>query len=263
MQTGKITGMEALLRWQHPDFGLIPPMDFIPLAEETGLIVPIGEWVLHTACTQIKTWHATGFPSMHVAVNLSSIQLQQKNFAETVKRILLETRLEPQYLDLELTESLLMHDMEAVEKILKELKASGVLFSLDDFGTGYSSLSYLKRFPIDFLKIDRSFVNDINQDRYGAGIVRAIIVMAHTLGIKVIAEGVETVEQMEFLRTQECDIAQGYFCSEPLATETFTDLLKDWKQIRMGKCGIQKEPRKPCNKQIRHPKRPSTKRSRQ
>ncbi len=260
MQTGKITGMEALLRWQHPEFGLIPPMDFIPLAEETGLIVPVGEWVLRTACAQIKTWHGTGFPAMHVAVNLSSVQLQQKNFAETVKRALRETGLEPQYLDLELTESLLMHDMEAVEKILKELKALGVLFSLDDFGTGYSSLSYLKRFPIDFLKIDRSFVNDINQDRYGAGIVRAIIVMAHTLGIKVIAEGVETAEQLEFLRAQGCDITQGYFCSEPLATETFTDLLKDWQDIRLGKCSVQKAPRKTRKKQNRHPKHPSTKR---
>jgi len=262
MQTGKITGMEALLRWQHPEFGLIPPMDFIPLAEETGLIVPIGEWVLRTACTQIKTWHGTGFPAMHVAVNLSSVQLQQKNFAETVKRVLRETGLEPQYLDLELTESLLMHDMEAVEKILKELKALGALFSLDDFGTGYSSLSYLKRFPIDFLKIDRSFVNDINQDRYGAGIVRAIIVMAHTLGIKVIAEGVETAEQLDFLREQGCDITQGYFCSEPLATETFTDLLKDWQDIRMGKCSVRKTMRKTRKKPARHPKRPSAKRSR-
>ncbi|MDO8705522.1 MAG: EAL domain-containing protein [Sulfuricaulis sp.] len=256
MQSGKITGMEALLRWQHPEFGLIAPMDFIPLAEETGLIVPVGEWVLRTACAQIKTWHGTGFPAMHVAVNLSSVQLQQKNFAETVKRALRETGLEPQYLDLELTESLLMHDMEAVEKILKELKALGVLFSLDDFGTGYSSLSYLKRFPIDFLKIDRSFVNDINQDRYGAGIVRAIIVMAHTLGIKVIAEGVETNEQLEFLREQGCDITQGYFCSEPLATVTFTELLMDWQRIRMGKCGINKPVLRSRKKQAKSPRRP-------
>jgi EAL domain-containing protein (putative c-di-GMP-specific phosphodiesterase class I) len=155
-----------------------------------------------------------------------------------------------------------MHDMEAVEKILKELKALGALFSLDDFGTGYSSLSYLKRFPIDFLKIDRSFVNDINQDRYGAGIVRAIIVMAHTLGIKVIAEGVETAEQLKFLRAQGCDITQGYFCSEPLATETFNDLLKDWQKIRMGKCSIQKVTRKTREKPARYPKRPGAKRSR-
>ena len=261
MQSGLIVGMEALLRWQHPEYGLIPPMEFIPLAEETGLIVSIGEWVLRTACAQIKVWHATGFPALHVAVNLSSKQLQQKNFAEVVKRTLGETGLEPRYLDLELTESLLMQDMESAVAILKELKDLGALISLDDFGTGYSSLSYLKRFPIDFLKIDRSFVKDIAHDRYGAGIVRAIIVMAHTLGIKVIAEGVESAEQLEFLRAQGCDITQGYFCSKPLATETFTDLLKDWQKIRMGKCSIQKAPRKTCKKLTRHPKRPGAKRS--
>ena len=260
MQSGLIVGMEALLRWQHPEYGLIPPMEFIPLAEETGLIVPIGEWVLRTACAQIKVWHATGFPALHVAVNLSSKQLQQKNFAEVVKQALRETGLEPRYLDLELTESLLMQDMESAVAILKELKDLGVLISLDDFGTGYSSLSYLKRFPIDFLKIDRSFVKDITHDHYGAGIVRAIIVMAHTLGIKVIAEGVETSEQLGYLRDQGCDITQGYFCSKPLAVETFTDLLKDWQDIRMGKCSIQKVPRKTREKQTRHPKRPSAKR---
>jgi len=232
MQSGLIVGMEALLRWQHPEYGLIPPMEFIPLAEETGLIVPIGEWALRTACAQIRVWHATGFPALHVAVNLSSKQLQQKNFAEVVKRALGETGLEPRYLDLELTESLLMQDMESAVAILKELKDLGVLISLDDFGTGYSSLSYLKRFPIDFLKIDRSFVKDIAHDRYGAGIVRAIIVMAHTLGIKVIAEGVETSEQLGYLRDQGCDIGQGYFWSKPLAVETFTELLHDWELIQ-------------------------------
>jgi EAL domain-containing protein (putative c-di-GMP-specific phosphodiesterase class I) len=237
-------------------------MEFIPLAEETGLIVPIGEWVLRTACAQIKVWHATGFPALHVAVNLSSKQLQQKNFAEVVKRALRESGLEPQYLDLELTESLLMQDMESAVAILKELKDLGVLISLDDFGTGYSSLSYLKRFPIDFLKIDRSFVKDIAHDRYGAGIVRAIIVMAHTLGIKVIAEGVETSEQLGYLRDHGCDISQGYFCSKPLAVETFTELLHDWQRIQQGKCNLQKAAQKTRKKQTRHPQRPSTKRSR-
>ncbi len=260
MQKGLIVGMEALLRWQHPEYGLIPPMEFIPLAEETGLIVPIGEWVLRTACAQIKVWHATGFPALHVAVNLSSKQLQKKNFAEVVKQALRETGLEPRYLDLELTESLLMQDMEAAEAILKELKDLGALISLDDFGTGYSSLSYLKRFPIDFLKIDRSFVKDIAHDRYGAGIVRAIIVMAHTLGIKVIAEGVETSEQFGYLRDQGCDISQGYFCSKPLAVETFTELLHDWRRIRQGKCNLRNSSRKTREKQTRHPKRPSTRR---
>ena len=258
MDTGKITGMEALLRWQHPEYGLIPPMEFIPLAEETGLIVPIGEWVLRTACAQIKAWHATGFPAMHVAVNLSSVQLQQKNFARVVKQVLSDTGLDPQYLDLELTESLLMQDMEAAEAILRELNDFGVLFSLDDFGTGYSSLSYLKRFPIDFLKIDRSFVRDITHDRFGAGIVRAIIAMAHTLNIKVIAEGVETAEHLRFLREQGCDISQGYYCSEPLDVETFTDLLRDWKRIRMGKCSIGQTTGKPRKnrKKIKSRRRP-------
>jgi diguanylate cyclase (GGDEF)-like protein/PAS domain S-box-containing protein len=254
MDSGKITGMEALLRWQHPEYGLIPPMEFIPLAEETGLIVPIGEWVLRAACAQIKAWHDAGFPAMHVAVNLSSVQLQQKNFVDVVKRALRETGLEPRYLDLELTETLLMQDMEAAEAILKELHALGVLFSLDDFGTGYSSLSYLKRFPIDFLKIDRSFVRDITRDRYGAGIVRAIIVMAHTLGIKVIAEGVETAGHFRFLRQQGCDISQGYYCSRPLATESFTELLRDWRHMQPGKCLIRKTVRKPRKQQAR-PKR--------
>ncbi len=259
IQTGDIVGMEALLRWQHPQYGLVPPMEFIPLAEETGLIVPIGEWVLRTACAQIKAWHATGFPALHAAVNLSSKQLQQKNFAEVVKRIIRETGLDPRYLDLELTESLLMQDMEAAETILKELKAMGVMFSLDDFGTGYSSLSYLKRFPIDFLKIDRSFIKDITHDRYGAGIVRAIIVMAHTLGIKVIAEGVETHEQLGFLREQGCSISQGYFCSKPLPVNDFTRLLREWRGIREEKCGHRKAARETGKKRARLLKRRVTK----
>ncbi|MBI3779365.1 MAG: PAS domain S-box protein [Gammaproteobacteria bacterium] len=259
IQTGGIVGMEALLRWQHPQYGLVPPMEFIPLAEETGLIVPIGEWVLRTACAQIKAWHAAGFPTLHVAVNLSSKQLQQKNFAEVVKHALQETGLEPLYLDLELTESLLMQDMEAAEAVLKNLKAMGVMFSLDDFGTGYSSLSYLKRFPIDFLKIDRSFIKDIVHDRYGAGIVRAIIVMAHTLGIKVIAEGVETHEQLGFLREQGCNITQGYFCSKPLPVNDFTQLLREWRGTRLKKCGLRKPARKTGKKQTRQPKRPDRK----
>ena len=260
MQTGRIVGMEALLRWQHPEYGLISPLEFIPLAEETGLIVPIGEWVLRSACAQIKAWHATGFPAMHVAVNLSSKQLLQKNFAQIVKRVLKETGLDPSYLDLELTESLLMQDMESAMRILQELKAMGVMFSLDDFGTGYSSLSYLKHFPIDFLKIDRSFVRDVLQDRYGAGIVRAIIAMAHTLEIKVIAEGVESSEQLVFLREQDCDITQGYYCSEPLAVETFTALLRDWQTIRQGECHYQKKAaKKPGRK--KSPRKPPARHS--
>ena len=238
MQTGRIRGMEALLRWQHPEFGLIPPLDFIPLAEETGLIIPIGEWVLKTACAQIKAWHDTGFPALQVAINLSSKQLRDKNLIATVQQALEAAGLEPRYLDLELTESVLMQDMELAATILQELKTVGVYFSLDDFGTGYSSLSYLKRFPIDYLKIDRSFVRDITTDPVGAGLVKAIIAMANVLHIKVIAEGVETYEQLEFLRRHGCDITQGYFCSKPLAVETFTELLQDWDRLRVGKCSI-------------------------
>jgi diguanylate cyclase (GGDEF)-like protein len=240
LKTGNIRGMEALLRWQHPEFGLVPPLDFIPLAEETGLIVPIGEWVLKTACAQIKTWHDAGFPALHVAVNLSSKQLRNKKLIDAVKRSLDAAGLEACYLDVELTESVLMQDMELATTILKELKAVGVSVSLDDFGTGYSSLSYLKRFPIDYLKIDRSFVHDITQDSFGAGLVQAIIAMANVLKIKVIAEGVETREQMEFLRRHGCDITQGYYCSRPLAVETFTDLLRDWDILNAGKCSFGK-----------------------
>ncbi len=238
MRTGRLQGMEALLRWQHPELGLIPPLDFIPLAEETGLIIPIGEWVLKTACAQIKTWHNAGFPALQVAINLSSKQLRDKNLIAAVKRALTESGLDPRYLDLELTESVLMQDMELAATILKELKTVGVFVSLDDFGTGYSSLSYLKRFPIDYLKIDHSFVRDIATDAVGAGLVKAIIAMASVLHIKVIAEGVETLQQMEFLRHHGCDIAQGYFCSKPLDVEEFTELLREWDRLREGKCGV-------------------------
>ena len=238
MKTGRILGMEALLRWRHPEFGLIPPLDFIPLAEETGLIIPIGQWVLKTACAQTKAWQDAGFPTLQVAVNLSSKQLRDKNLIDVVKLALKEAGIEARYLDLELTESVLMQDMDLANTILKELKAVGVSFSLDDFGTGYSSLSYLKRFPIDYLKIDRTFVHDITTDAFGAGLVQAIIAMANVLKIKVIAEGVETQEQLELLRHYGCDITQGYYCSKPLAVEAFTELLQDWNRLRMGKCSI-------------------------
>ncbi|MDH3513472.1 MAG: EAL domain-containing protein [Gammaproteobacteria bacterium] len=238
MKTGRIRGMEALLRWQHPKFGLIPPLDFIPLAEDTGLIVPIGEWVLKTACAQIKAWHDAGFRGLQVAVNLSSKQLRDNNLVNVVEQAVKEAGIDPDCLDLEITESVLMHDMDLASTILKELKKVGVLFSLDDFGTGYSSLSYLKRFPIDYLKIDRSFINDIITDPVGAGLVKAIIAMANVLNIQVIAEGVESHEQLEFLSRHGCDITQGYFCSPPIATDMFTDLLRDWAQIRADKCSI-------------------------
>ncbi len=237
-KNGRLIGMEALLRWQNPELGNVSPVEFIPIAEETGLILPIGDWVLRAACHQIKAWHATkfSFSKMQVAVNISGKQLRQKNFPDRVRGVLLEAALEPRYLDLELTESLLMVDAEETGDIMHTLHDMGVSFSVDDFGTGYSSLSYLKRFPIDILKIDQSFVRDIASDPNDVAIVRTIIAMAHTLGMRVIAEGVETYEQLAFLRDQDCDGSQGYYCSRPLAANDFTELLADWERIRQGRC---------------------------
>ena len=227
LKTGRITGAEALLRWQHAETGLISPLEFIPLAEETGLIIPIGEWVLRTACAQARTWHENGFNDLQISVNLSGRQFQHRHLARVVKKVLRDTRLDPNLLDLELTESLLMHNTDAILGAMDELHAHGVAFSMDDFGIGYSSLSYLKRFPIDRLKIDQSFVRDIPHDPDDAAIARAIISMAHSLGIKVIAEGVETTRQLAFLKANRCDIMQGYYFSKPVTAEAMTDLLQN------------------------------------
>ncbi|MFZ5589416.1 MAG: putative bifunctional diguanylate cyclase/phosphodiesterase [Pseudomonadota bacterium] len=237
LRTGRLVGMEALLRWNHPEEGLIPPMEFIPVAEETGLIVPIGEWVLKTACTQIRVWGKQGFPPLRVAVNLSMQQVNHQVLIETVRRALAEAGIEPQYLDLELTESILMKGPQTTACI-EALDEIGVNFSLDDFGTGYSSLSYLKRFPIDHLKIDRSFVHDIATDPDDAAIVKAVIAMARALGMKVIAEGVETSEQLELLRGEGCDMIQGYYCSKPLPADELTELIRDWGRIKESKFGL-------------------------
>jgi len=228
LKTGQIQGMEALLRWQHPKFGLIQPLEFIPLAEETGLIIPIGEWVLQTACAQTKVWHDSGFPNLQVAVNLSTKQLRDKNLVNVVKIALAYANLEPQYLDVELTESVLMQDTDLAAVILRELNAIGVSISLDDFGTGYSSLSYLKRFPVDYLKIDRCFVQDMIADSAGAGLVQAIIAMANVLNITVIAEGVETQDQLQLLKSYHCDIVQGFHYSKPLSEGNFSQFLQGW-----------------------------------
>jgi len=238
MKGGRLVGMEALLRWQNPELGNVSPAEFIPIAEETGLILPIGDWVLREACRQIRVWHATkfSFSKMQVAVNISGKQLRQKDFPDRVQKVLLETGLEPRYLDLELTESLLMVDAEETSDIMHVLHDMGISFSVDDFGTGYSSLSYLKRFPIDILKIDQSFVRDLATDPNDVAIVKTIIAMAHTLGMRVIAEGVETYTQLEFLRDQNCDGSQGYYCSKPLPADEFTELLADWERIRQGRC---------------------------
>ncbi len=212
--------------------GLISPLEFIPLAEETGLIIPIGEWVLHTACAQARSWHESGFGDLQIAVNLSGRQFQHQHLARLVKRVLKETGLDPRQLDLELTESRLMHITDAILGATEELHVHGVAFSMDDFGTGYSSLSYLKRFPIDTLKIDQSFVRDIPRDPDDAVIAQAIIAMAHNLDIRVIAEGVETAKQLAFLQAKRCDGMQGYYFSKPILAEAMTRLLQKNRRLK-------------------------------
>ncbi|WP_246320953.1 bifunctional diguanylate cyclase/phosphodiesterase [Paenibacillus germinis] len=224
--SGKVIGVEALIRWQHPEWGNISPEEFIPLAEETGLIIPIGEWVLYEACHQNKIWQDTGYPPLRIAVNISSRQFQQNNLVEMVSKTLKETELDPQYLELELTESIIQDSKYAITTMQK-LKAMGIHLSIDDFGTGYSSLSYLKLFPIDSLKIDRSFTSNIFEDSKDAALVHTIIAMAHNLDLKVIAEGVETQEQLHFLQQRQCNEAQGYFFSRPVSGEELSIFLKN------------------------------------
>ncbi|MDP1989817.1 MAG: EAL domain-containing protein, partial [Syntrophales bacterium] len=227
IRSGRIIGMEALVRWQHPTKGLIPPMQFIPLAEETGLIVPIGEWVLRTACACNKSWQEQGLPPLRIAVNLSARQFAYENLLRDVARVLNETGLDAAFLELEITESMVMHDPEHAIELLNKLKAMGISISIDDFGTGYSSLSYLKRFPIDSVKIDRSFIKELPLDSDDAAITQAIIAMAHGLKLKVIAEGAETAEQLSFLRAHNCDEMQGYYFSKPLPEHEFILLVQN------------------------------------
>lgn len=217
--TGEILGVEALIRWESPDLGTIAPTDFIPLAEETGLIIPIGEWVLRTACRQAHEWIKSGTPIRHIAVNVSVRQFSQINFADTVAEILAETGLAAEVLELEMTESLLMKQADAAIEMLRKLKAIGVQLAIDDFGTGYSSLAYLKQFPIDRLKIDKVFIDDVDQDRDNAAIAKAVIAMAGSMDLRVTAEGVETPEQLNFLRSRTCNEAQGYFISRPISAD--------------------------------------------
>jgi diguanylate cyclase (GGDEF)-like protein/PAS domain S-box-containing protein len=229
--TGEILGMEALVRWRHGTRGLIPPLQFIPLAEDTGLIVSIGEWVLREACGQCQRWQREFKRPLRVAVNLSARQFAQPPIARTVRRVLEDTGLDPTALELEITESVLLHhDAEKLES-LRALAEMGVTLSIDDFGTGYSSLSYLKRFPIDALKIDQSFTHDIPDDADDAALARAIITMAQSLGLKTIAEGVETQAQFEFFRSERCDAAQGFYFSKPLPAEEFAALLGNGRLV--------------------------------
>lgn len=220
-RTGIITGMEALLRWNHPTRGMVSPLEFIPLAEETGLIIPIGEWVLRTACAQTKVWLDAGVPSLNVAVNLSGNQLKMRGFSDLVTAILQETGLESRFLTLEITESVLMEHARETVSTLQKLKAIGLHLEIDDFGTGYSSLAYLKRFPVDALKVDRTFTRDMTSNADDAAIVTGIIALAHSLRLKVVAEGVETLEQLDLLTHLACDTIQGYYLSQPLPAGEF------------------------------------------
>jgi diguanylate cyclase (GGDEF)-like protein len=222
--TGCMVGMEALVRWNHPERGLVPPLEFIGLAEETGLILPIGAWVIRTACEQCLAWQKLGYGKIRMAVNLSVRQFEQPDLIEYIETVLADTGLEPHLLEIELTESLVMHDVNRSIEVLRQLKSLGLQMSVDDFGTGYSSLAYLKRFPIDLLKIDQSFVRDIGTAD-DAAIVKAILAMAHSLGMRVIAEGVETEAQCDFLRLNMCDEIQGYLFSRPLSSEKIDELL--------------------------------------
>jgi len=229
IETNEIVGMEALVRWMHPELGVIPPNEFIPIAEETGLINPIGEWVLRTACVQNYLWQQQGYPKFKVAVNVSVRQFQHDDIVEVVKRILEETGLEAKWLELEITESTIMNYVDETVRTLNELKAIGVSVSIDDFGTGYSSLSYLKLFPIKSLKIDRSFVKEIHKNPGDLAIAKSVITLGHALNFEVVAEGVELEEQLEVLRRERCDILQGYYYSSPVTADQFVRLI-DGKQ---------------------------------
>src|ERR1700686_4716366 len=226
LKTGEITGVEALIRWQHPTRGLIGPLQFISVAEDCGLMLPIGNWVLRESCRQAKAWQDAGLRPIEMAVNVSSVEFRNEDFLEGVRAILEETGLSPHYLGLELTESVLMQHAEFTVPVLKKLKAMGVRLAIDDFGTGYSSLSYLRQFPIDTLKVDQSFVNGINADTDDATIINAVINMGSNLKHRVIAEGVEKVEQVAFLQAHGCDEGQGYYFSRPVPAPQFAKLLE-------------------------------------
>ena len=226
LKTGKLVGAEALIRWQNPNHGMISPGEFIPLAEESGLIIPMGKWALYEACRQAKKWQAAGFPPLRMAVNLSGMQFKQPDFTTLVIRVLDETGLDGRQLELELTESIAMGDVEGSFAKLNTLSHENIHLAIDDFGTGFSSLSYLKRFPIDTLKIDQSFVRNCITDPEDSAIIRTFIGLAHSLGLSVIAEGVETKEQLAFLGSQNCDEIQGYLYSRPLPAAEFEKFLQ-------------------------------------
>ncbi|MDP9146031.1 MAG: EAL domain-containing protein [Acidobacteriota bacterium] len=226
LKTGEITGGEALVRWLHPERGLVGPQEFVPVAEDCGLMLPIGRWVLREACRQARAWQDAGLPPIELSVNISSVEFRSQNFVDGVRSVLNESELNPRYLELELTESALMQHAEFTVPVLQKLKAIGLRLAIDDFGTGYSSLSYLRQFPIDTLKVDQSFVHEINADTDEATIISAVINMGGSLNRRVIAEGVETTEQLSFLRAHGCDEGQGFYFSRPLPATKFAELLR-------------------------------------
>ena len=225
IKSGAMVGVEALLRWNHPERGLISPVEFIPIAEAIGLIVPIGEWVLRQACAQNKAWQEAGLPAFAVAVNLSAVQFRQEDLVATVHDALQQAGLDPAYLHIEITESVFMQD--GAREILLDFRQSGIDISLDDFGTGYSSLSYLTRFPVDKIKLDRSFVRDIAHDTSNAAIIKAVVNLGHSLGMRVNVEGVETGDVMSILSAYGVDEVQGYYYSHPLSADALVDFLSE------------------------------------
>ncbi|MEH7440183.1 EAL domain-containing protein [Neobacillus drentensis] len=220
LSTNKVKGVEALLRWNSPEIGMVVPDQFIPIAEETGLIIPIGEWVIETACKQLKEWKDEGLTNLTVAVNLSIRQFFNPNLIGSIEKIIKESGIDPYLLDLEITESMTM-DVEIATKIINDLKRLGVKISIDDFGTGYSSINYLKYFPVDYLKIDKSFITDVTNSVQNENVVNIILLMAQVLGFKVVAEGVGTMDQLTILKKLNCNEVQGYYFSKPLPNDRF------------------------------------------
>jgi len=218
-KTGALVGVEALVRWQHPEKGLLYPSEFIPDAEESGIIKYLDEWVLKNACTQLKNWQELGYTNFHIAVNLSARQFNEKHLPEIIQNVLMETGLDPSYLELEITETCPMKNPDLTESILRELINMGINISIDDFGIGYSSIYYLKHFPAKYVKIDHSFIADMVMDKNTLAIVKAVIEIAHVLSLKVIAEGIETKEQLELLQDLNCDELQGFYIGKPLPVE--------------------------------------------
>jgi EAL domain-containing protein (putative c-di-GMP-specific phosphodiesterase class I) len=229
LKTGRVVGVEALLRWRHQEHGILLPSSFVPLAEKTGLIIPIGEWVLRAACRQGRLWQDAGLPPLRMAVNLSGRQFKQYNLIGIIDDILHETGFDPTLLELELTESTLMEHADTTVQTLRGIKKMGIHLAIDDFGTGYSSLSHLKKFPLDRLKIDRSFIRDVTFNADDAAIAEAIIAMAHSLKLQVVAEGIERQDQLDFLACRQCDEMQGFLLSPPVAADKITNFLKQEK----------------------------------